>query len=160
LNYGKKHKGKRLDEIPVDYLEWVMKDGPGVSQDLRQTIEDFLRPQNRKPHDEDGEIQPRKKNKRHKEQTPEDPILQRAEENKQKNQPAILDPEWCGATSEPQSLKSLAEKINQEHIQVETALRSGLEHARRAGEYLLRAREQCRHGEWLSWLAAHVQFSE
>jgi hypothetical protein len=58
------------------------------------------------------------------------------------------------------NLAQLAEQINAEHQQVETALRAGLEHAKRAGELLLEAKQQCHHGEWLPWLGANVEFSE
>jgi hypothetical protein len=57
-------------------------------------------------------------------------------------------------------LSDLAERINAEHQQAETALREGLSHARAAGELLLQAKQQCRHGQWLPWLAANVRFSE
>jgi len=57
-------------------------------------------------------------------------------------------------------LADLADKINAEHQQAETALRAGLEHAKNAGELLLQAKGQCRHGQWLPWLAANVRCSE
>ncbi len=56
-------------------------------------------------------------------------------------------------------LAELAGRINAEHQQAETALRSGLEHARRAGELLIEAKGQCPHGRWLPWLEANVTFS-
>jgi hypothetical protein len=57
-------------------------------------------------------------------------------------------------------LAKLAARINAEHHQAETALRAGLQHAKNAGELLIKAKEQCRHGEWLPWLRANVEFSE
>jgi hypothetical protein len=67
------------------------------------------------------------------------------------NPPAIVKPANVFA--------ELAVEINAEHRHVETALRAGLEHARRAGELLLKAKQQCRHGEWLPWLKTNVKFS-
>jgi hypothetical protein len=58
------------------------------------------------------------------------------------------------------ALPALAERINAEHAAAESAARSAVLHARQAGEYLLQAKAQCRHGDWLSWLAANVRFSE
>ena len=58
------------------------------------------------------------------------------------------------------NMADLAAKINAEHAQAETAWRAGLEHARNAGELLLQAKGQCRHGEWLPWLKENVRFSE
>jgi hypothetical protein len=57
-------------------------------------------------------------------------------------------------------LSELADKINAEHQQAETALRAGLGHAKNAGELLIEAKRQCRHGEWLPWLKKNVHFSE
>lgn len=58
-----------------------------------------------------------------------------------------------------ETLAELAGRINAEHLQAEHALREGLLHAQKAGELLLEAKRQCRHGEWLPWLKANVQFS-
>src|SRR5262245_13433345 len=57
-------------------------------------------------------------------------------------------------------LDSLAERINAEHAQAETAFREGLIHARVAGEFLAEAKRRCGHGSWLPWLEANVTFSE
>jgi hypothetical protein len=46
-------------------------------------------------------------------------------------------------------MKDLAERINAEHGKAERALRSGVEHAARAGELLLKAKEKIGHGGWL-----------
>ena len=60
-----------------------------------------------------------------------------------------------GETSIVPSLEALAPAIVREHEAAVTAVRSGLEHARRAGDLLLDAKRQVPHGEWLPWLAAH-----
>jgi DUF3102 family protein len=57
-------------------------------------------------------------------------------------------------------MKDLAERINAEHGKAERALRSGVEHAARAGELLLKAKEKIGHGGWLGWLKDNVAFSE
>jgi hypothetical protein len=57
-------------------------------------------------------------------------------------------------------LAKLAARINAEHHQAETARRAGLQHAKNAGELLIKAKEQCRYGEWLPWLRANVELSE
>jgi hypothetical protein len=71
------------------------------------------------------------------------------------NRNGIIDPPGI-----VRNVEALAEQINAEHHQVETALRTGLEHAKRAGELLIQAKEQCRHGEWTDWIEANVHFSE
>ncbi len=53
------------------------------------------------------------------------------------------------------TLVSIAQEINEEHEAASRAVRSALEHARRAGELLLEAKAQRAHGEWLPWLAEH-----
>jgi hypothetical protein len=50
------------------------------------------------------------------------------------------------------TLESLAQQINEEHRQCETAFSSGLEHAIRAGELLEEAKGGLEHGKWLGWL--------
>ncbi len=69
----------------------------------------------------------------------------------------LFDPP--GIVRPAEALAELAGRINAEHHQVETALRASLEHAKRAGELLLEAKEQCKHGEWMDWLKAHVHFT-
>src|SRR3972149_9698212 len=50
----------------------------------------------------------------------------------------------------------LAVEITKAHEQATRTAQSSLEHARRAGELLLKAKSQyCRHGEWLPWLGRH-----
>jgi hypothetical protein len=51
-------------------------------------------------------------------------------------------------------------QINEQHRLCEQSLKAGLVHARNAGEILLQVKAGCRHGEWLSWLAANCQMSE
>jgi hypothetical protein len=58
------------------------------------------------------------------------------------------------------ALSELAERINAEHRQAETALRAGLQHAKNAGDLLIEAKKQCKHGEWLPWLKKNVRFSD
>jgi hypothetical protein len=57
-------------------------------------------------------------------------------------------------------LPKLAEQINAEHALAEAALREGLLHARAAGNLLVQAKSQLKHGQWLPWLKANVRFSE
>jgi len=54
------------------------------------------------------------------------------------------------------TLVDLAARINAAHDQAAGALRSGLEHARRAGELLIEAKARVPHGQWLPWLAVSV----
>jgi hypothetical protein len=48
---------------------------------------------------------------------------------------------------------TLATEINAEHAAALSAVRSGLEHARRAGALLIEAKAALEHGAWLPWLA-------
>lgn len=50
------------------------------------------------------------------------------------------------------ALEFLAAQINSEHASGLDNARSAVEHARRAGELLLQAKQRLRHGEWLPWL--------
>jgi hypothetical protein len=59
-----------------------------------------------------------------------------------------------------EGLPALADQIRAEHDLAQNAFRSALEHARNCGLLLLRAKEQCAHGEWQPWLKAHVHFAE
>ncbi len=56
-------------------------------------------------------------------------------------------------------LAALAAEINRESALAERAWSSALEHAIRAGELLLRAKAQVKHGEWLPWLDANFKGS-
>jgi len=56
------------------------------------------------------------------------------------------------AMSDIVPLLDLAAAINAEHAAALEHARSAVQRARRAGELLLEAKEQCAYGEWLSWL--------
>jgi hypothetical protein len=58
------------------------------------------------------------------------------------------------------SLADLAARIRQEHAATAEALQRGVEHAMAAGDLLLEAKAQLKHGLWLPWLAEHCQMSE
>ena len=53
------------------------------------------------------------------------------------------------------TLTELASQINVEHERARGAFTKGFEHAMRAGELLLTAREAVPHGQWLPWLGAN-----
>jgi len=57
------------------------------------------------------------------------------------------------------TLENLAAEINAEHRACETALKSGLAHALKAGELLLEAKSHTKHGEWGRWLAENFEGS-
>ncbi len=57
-------------------------------------------------------------------------------------------------------LESLAVAINESHVAGEQCSHEGLEHYRRAGEDLIRAKAQVGHGKWLDWQAKHLGFSQ
>jgi len=50
------------------------------------------------------------------------------------------------------SLADLAARIRTEHEATAASLKSGLEHAMAAGDLLIEARAQLKHGQWLPWL--------
>lgn len=58
------------------------------------------------------------------------------------------------------SFSDLAAEINREHKAAQDAARSALEHAIRAGELLIQAKEGIAHGEWGKWLQDNVEVSE
>src|ERR1700732_2297567 len=58
------------------------------------------------------------------------------------------------------SLADLAARINAEHEAAGGALKRSLQHAIAAGELLLEAKDQLKHGQWLPWLKEHCQISE
>jgi hypothetical protein len=58
------------------------------------------------------------------------------------------------------SLADLAARIRAEHEATSTALKSSVEHAMKAGDLLIEAKAQLKHGQWLSWLAEHCAMSE
>jgi hypothetical protein len=41
LRFGR-HRGKRLDEVPKDYLQWLLRRGEHLSVELREDIRRFL----------------------------------------------------------------------------------------------------------------------
>lgn len=57
-------------------------------------------------------------------------------------------------------LSVLAAEINAAHEAARRAARTTLEHAISAGERLLEAKAAVRHGDWLTWLAENVTFSD
>lgn len=57
-------------------------------------------------------------------------------------------------------LPNLAREINDAHRQVRMHGRGILMEAKRAGEALLVAKQQCRHGDFLPWLKANCEVSE
>jgi hypothetical protein len=57
-------------------------------------------------------------------------------------------------------LEDWAAEINNEHLAAEDCARTAIEHARRAGGLLIKAKQALSHGEWLPWLAANVRISE
>lgn len=62
--------------------------------------------------------------------------------------------------SEHVDLTTLAATINVEHATAGQHLSKALEHARRAGDALLRAKDSLPHGRFIPWLKSHFQFSE
>ena len=61
------------------------------------------------------------------------------------------------ALTETHSLGELAAGANREHLRCEAACRSAIEHAFRAGEYLIAAKEEVAFGEWKRWLDANFR---
>jgi hypothetical protein len=64
-----------------------------------------------------------------------------------------------GVVEAPVSLTTLAVGIVAEHRAALSASRSALHHAKRAGELLLEAKTQVRHGEWMQWLGANCDLT-
>jgi Protein of unknown function (DUF3102) len=58
------------------------------------------------------------------------------------------------------ALVSLAADIRREHETAQKHAESAVAAARRCGELLIRAKDQCQHGEWLPWLSANCDLSE
>jgi hypothetical protein len=58
------------------------------------------------------------------------------------------------------SLTDLAARISAEHRASTAAMQRGVEHAIRAGELLIEAKRQLKHGHWLPWLIKHCEMSE
>jgi hypothetical protein len=59
----------------------------------------------------------------------------------------------------PQPLADLAVQIRNEHLCFESALRTSLDHCKRAGELLLLAKEQVPHGEWTQYVEQQCHIS-
>jgi hypothetical protein len=59
-----------------------------------------------------------------------------------------------------EDLAAMAAEINAQHEAGEAATSRGLEHYRRAGEALVRAKQAVGRGRWLPWLRANVRFSQ
>ena len=57
------------------------------------------------------------------------------------------------------SLVDLAARIKIEHEAATDAMARGAEHAIKAGELLIEAKEQLKHGQWLPWLREHCEIS-
>ncbi len=58
------------------------------------------------------------------------------------------------------SLADLAARIRIEHEATDAALKSSVEHAMAAGDLLIEAKGQVKHGQWLPWLTDHCAMSE
>jgi hypothetical protein len=54
-------------------------------------------------------------------------------------------------------LTSIATLIRREHEAVATSMRKAVEHAITAGELLIEAKKQVKHGEWQTWLLANCE---
>ncbi|HTU97277.1 MAG TPA: DUF3102 domain-containing protein [Solirubrobacteraceae bacterium] len=57
------------------------------------------------------------------------------------------------------TLDALAQRANTEHAAYEVTQRAALAHAIAAGQALIEAKAQLRHGEWERWVRAHCDFS-
>ena len=57
-------------------------------------------------------------------------------------------------------LDDLAERINEEHREVESVFKTAVDHALKVGELLLEAKEAAPHGGWLPWVEANCSFSK
>src|SRR5437660_94580 len=58
------------------------------------------------------------------------------------------------------SLAELAARIRAEHEATADSLKRSVEHAMAAGDLLLEAKAQLKHGQWLPWLSEHCAMSE
>ena len=57
-------------------------------------------------------------------------------------------------------LPILAEKISRAHTAARRHASKSLEHAIMAGEWLIEAKEQLKHGEWMPWLRDNIDISD
>lgn len=60
----------------------------------------------------------------------------------------------------PAQLTTLADAIRTELADAKAAAASAVEHACRAGELVIQAKEACPHGEWGKWLRENAEVSE
>jgi hypothetical protein len=58
------------------------------------------------------------------------------------------------------SLADLAARVRHEHEAAADAIKRGAAHAMHAGDFLIEAKEQLQHGQWLPWLKDHCAISE
>src|SRR5260221_13081428 len=58
------------------------------------------------------------------------------------------------------SVEGLAKTIRADHEAVAGALERGAMHAKNAGERLIQAKKQVKHGDWLQFLAIYCEISE
>jgi hypothetical protein len=58
------------------------------------------------------------------------------------------------------SLTDLAARIKAEHEAIKVSLRESVQHAFAAGELLIEAKKQLKHGQWLPWLRDRCTISE
>src|SRR5258708_2260447 len=58
------------------------------------------------------------------------------------------------------SLADLAARIRAEHEGARAAIKRGTEHAMAAGDLLIEAKSQLKHGQWLPWLDEHCAMSD
>jgi hypothetical protein len=72
------------------------------------------------------------------------------------NPPALVR----AADLETATLATLANEIRHEHASAEAAAAKAIDHARRAGELLQRAKAQVGHGKWLNWVSRRCGFSD
>lgn len=52
------------------------------------------------------------------------------------------------------------QEINERHAKMDRLAKDALENAIRIGELLTNEKDKCKHGEWLPWIKANVQFSD
>lgn len=73
---------------------------------------------------------------------------------------AQIAPNIETSDSDHSSLEGLAVQINAEHGNALRAAGTAIEHAIRVGELLTEAKNNVRHGEWLSWVTGNLSFKE
>jgi transcriptional regulator with XRE-family HTH domain len=66
----------------------------------------------------------------------------------------------AAAVRSVEDLKALSREINAEHQLGERCEGQAVEHYRRAGDLLLKAKRQCEGHTWLAWLGKNVRFGE